>query len=49
MSMLQQTSKFPQYLVTAVIVLFVWNNPAKAAAMVNHAVQVVETLANNIH
>ncbi|MBT2210321.1 hypothetical protein [Actinomadura sp. NEAU-AAG7] len=47
--MLQQhTSKLTQYLVTAVIVLFVWNNPAKAADLVNHAVQVIQTLANNI-
>ncbi|MFC9971837.1 hypothetical protein ACFVH6_13185 [Spirillospora sp. NPDC127200] len=46
--MFQQTSKIPQYLVSAVIVLFIWNNPAKAAEMVNHAVHVVQTLANNI-
>ncbi|MBO2453646.1 hypothetical protein J4573_41615 [Actinomadura barringtoniae] len=46
--MLQHSSKLPQYVVSAVIVLFVWNNPAKAADMVNHAVQVIQTLANNI-
>jgi hypothetical protein len=44
----QQTSKIPQYLVGAVILLFVWNDPAKAAQMVNHAIHVIETLANNI-
>jgi hypothetical protein len=37
----QQASKIPQYIVIAVIVLFVWNNPAKAAQMVNHAVEVI--------
>lgn len=43
-----QTSKLPQIIVGAVIVLFIWNNPAKAAQMVNHAVQVIQTLANHI-
>jgi hypothetical protein len=48
-SMFQQhTSKLPQYVVTAVIVLFVWNNPAKAAQMFNHAVDVIQSLANHI-
>ena len=44
----QQTRKLSQYLVTALIVLFVWNNPAKAAQMVNHAMHVVQSLANHI-
>jgi len=35
--MLTQPKKWPKYLVLAVVVVFVFKNPASAAHLVNHA------------
>lgn len=44
----QQTSKLPQYLITAVVIFFVWANPEKAADLVTHAFHVVQVMADRI-
>ncbi|WP_157429616.1 hypothetical protein [Actinomadura oligospora] len=44
----QQTNKLPQYLITGVVVVFVWTNPEQAADMVNHLFHVIQVMANKL-